>query len=71
MNGKNMEETVAIKSVSTLLNQKELIDALGEIKIMGTVNPHLNLVSMIGSCTSKAKQEGKIWLVLEFCKYGD
>ena len=38
---------------------------------MGDVNPRLNLVSMIGSCTSEAKSKGKIWLILEFCYYGD
>ena len=69
--GKNTETTVAVKSISTVLSDKELRDALYEIKIMGDVNPHLNLVGMIGSCTSEAKLSGKIWLVLEFCEYGD
>ena len=62
---------VAVKSISTLINEKELRDALVEIKVMGDVNPRLNLVSMIGSCTSEAKSRGKIWLILEFCSYGD
>ena len=62
---------VAVKSISTLVNEKELRDALVEIKVMGDVNPRLNLVSMIGSCTSEAKSRGKIWLILEFCSYGD
>ena len=62
---------VAIKSIPTSINEKELRDALIEVKVMGDVNPRLNLVSMIGSCTYEAKSKGKIWLILEFCSYGD
>jgi len=62
---------VAIKSIPTSMNEKELRDALIEVKVMGEVNPRLNLVSMIGACTSEAKSRGKIWLILEYCSFGD
>ena len=71
-NDGNDKLTVAIKSICTRLNEKEFGDALEEIEIMGAVNPHLNLVSMIGSCKSEAKgKNGRLWLILEFCPYGD
>ena len=45
-------------------------DFINEIKIMGYVDPHLNLVSMIGFCT-EIKNDGENWLLLEFCRFGD
>ena len=37
---------------------------------MGHVDPHLNLVSMIGTCTDE-DEEAKLWLLIEFCQFGD
>ena len=62
---------VAIKLLKTPVNQEELDNMLGEIKVLGHVNPHLNLVSMIGSCTAEFKKSGQVWILLEFCEYGD
>ena len=62
---------VAIKCSSGLTSKREIDDFMAEIKVMYHVNPHLNLVSMLGACTSELEKEGKIWLLLEFCKYGD
>ena len=68
---KNSKTTVAIKLVNDSVNQEDLENLVSEIKIMSHVKPHLNLVSMIGSCTSEFKKHGKLWLLLEFCEYGD
>ena len=38
---------------------------------MGYVKPHVNLVSMIGSCTSELNKTGKLWLLIELCQFGD
>ena len=38
---------------------------------MGYLDHHLNLVSMIGSCTIDYKKEGQMFLVLEYCIFGD
>ena len=46
-------------------------DFLGEIKIMSHINPHINLVSMIGACTSELSKDGCAWLLIEFCHHGD
>ena len=67
----NSTTTVAIKSIHGLGNEIDLNDLLCEIKLMGCINPHPNLVSMIGSCSSELKVEGKLWLLIEYCEYGD
>ena len=38
---------------------------------MSHVNPHFNLVSMVGACTSELAEHGNLWLLLDFCPYGD
>ena len=64
--------TVAIKSVSGMASKREIDDFLEEIKVMSHLKHHLNIAGMIGACTSETTApQGDIWLVLEFCKYGD
>lgn len=63
--------TVAIKNISGKAKDKEMENALDEIKIMSIVDPHLNLVSMVGACTSELKHYGEVWLLLEFCQFGN
>ena len=63
---------VAIKSITAnQTNEQEFAGVLDEIKIMSHVDPHLNLVSMVGACTSNFKDCGQIWLLLEFCQFGN
>ena len=38
---------------------------------MSYINPHVNLVSMIGSCSSDTDQDKEMWLIIEFCPHGD
>ena len=38
---------------------------------MSSIDPRPNLVSMIGSCNSELKSEGKLYLLIEFCEHGD
>ena len=64
--------TVAIKSITAnQSNEQGIENVLDEIKIMSHVDPHLNLVSMVGACTADLKDLGQIWLLLEFCQFGD
>jgi serine/threonine protein kinase len=69
--GENSKTTVAIKRTIGPAEGTELRDFLHEIKIMSYINPHINLVSMIGSCASDLDNEKEIWLIIEFCQYGD
>ena len=65
------KSTIAIKSISDNVDDNEIKNFLYEIKVMGYINPHLNLVSMIGCCTSELEETREVWLLLEFCDYGD
>ena len=66
------QTTVAIKTVNgSASSGNELMDLLQEIKIMSYVQPHFNLVSMIGSCKCDLEKTGDLWLLIEFCKFGD
>lgn len=38
---------------------------------MSHINPHLNLVSMIGACTSELQENGELWLIIEYCEHGE
>jgi serine/threonine protein kinase len=69
----NLETTVAIKSINGPAEGADLRDFLREIKIMSYIKPHLNLVSMIGSCSSELenRREREMLLIIEFCHYGD
>ena len=69
--GPNSTTEVAIKSVNGSFDGSHLMDLLQEIKIMGHIKPHINLVSMIGSCRSDLETTGDLWLLLEFCHHGD
>ena len=63
--------TVAIKSVHGFGPQDDIDNLLLEVKLMSYIHPHLNLVSMIGSCSSELTTNGILWLLIEFCEYGD
>ena len=62
--------TVAIKSIHGI-NEKDLIDVIKEINLMSYTKPHLNIVGLIGSCSSDFQKDKKLWLLMEFCEYGD
>ena len=48
---------VAIKSIADSVDNEEIKNFLYEIKIMGYIDPHLNLVSMVGSCTDELEKQ--------------
>ena len=55
----NAKTTIAVKTVKNPESETEVKDFLYEIKIMGYIKPHLNLVSMIGSCTTDVKKNAE------------
>ena len=71
INHQDHENTVAIKSIRGLVGQSEIDAFFKEIKIMSRIEPHVNLVGMLGTCTSNLQEEGKCWLILEYCQHGD
>ena len=71
LDGTKSKTIVAIKSITDSVDNEEIKNFLYEIKIMGFIDPHLNLVSMVGSCTSELGKTNQAWLLLEFCDHGD
>ena len=67
----NSKTVAAVKTVNAAASDNDLMDLLQEIKIMSYVQPHLNLVSMIGSCKCDLETSGDLWLLIEFCQHGD
>lgn len=56
---------VAIKMVKS--NSGAVQSLLSELKILIHVGRHLNVVNLLGACT----REGPVYLITEFCRYGD
>ena len=67
----NSRMPVAIKSIRGLSRSQEIDNFLYEIKIMGYIKPHFNLVNMVGCCSSELEKNGDLWLLIEFCELGD
>ena len=61
---------VAVKTVNDALDRSQLTALLCEVKILANLEHHLNLVNLMGSCTSEL-HNGELWLLLEFCGHGD
>ena len=64
------KKKVAIKSVNNELDPAQIYSLLCEIKILDQLENRLDLVNMVGACTTQFKS-GKIWLLLEHCTHGD
>ncbi|XP_035989100.1 platelet-derived growth factor receptor beta isoform X2 [Fundulus heteroclitus] len=40
---------------------------MSELKVLGYLGPHLNIVNLLGACT----KQGPVYLITEFCPHGD
>ena len=69
--GPKSKTTVAIKTAHHTENVNDVNDLCLEIKLLSYIEAHPNLVSMIGSCSNELKSSGKVWLLIEFCEFGD
>ena len=61
---------VAIKSVNNPLDPSQIHALMCEIKVLDQLEKRLDLVNMVGACTTKFRT-GELWLLLEFCPHGD
>ena len=60
----------AIKSVNNPLDPSQIHALMCEIKVLDKLEMRLDLVNMVGACTTKVRS-GELWLLLEFCPHGD
>ena len=66
----NSTTKVAIKTAMDPFDRSQRTALLSEIKILSNLELHLNLVNMMGSCTTDFVSSGDLWLLLEFCELG-
>ncbi|KAL4631355.1 platelet-derived growth factor receptor beta isoform X1 [Arapaima gigas] len=58
---------VAVKMLKSTARRSETQALMSELKIMSHLGPNLNIVNLLGACT----KQGPIYLVTEYCRYGD
>uniref|UniRef100_A0A8C7V2T1 receptor protein-tyrosine kinase n=1 Tax=Oncorhynchus mykiss TaxID=8022 RepID=A0A8C7V2T1_ONCMY len=58
---------VAVKMLKSTARTSETQALISELKIMSHLGPHLNIVNLLGACTKR----GPIYLITEYCCYGD
>nr|XP_015205450.1 PREDICTED: platelet-derived growth factor receptor beta isoform X2 [Lepisosteus oculatus] len=58
---------VAVKMLKSTARRSETQALMSELKIMSHLGPHLNIVNLLGACTKR----GPIYLITEYCRYGD
>ncbi|KAJ8266013.1 hypothetical protein GJAV_G00124920 [Gymnothorax javanicus] len=58
---------VAVKMLKSTASRSETQALMSELKIMSHLGPHLNIVNLLGACT----KPGPVYLITEFCRYGD
>ncbi|XP_038132848.1 platelet-derived growth factor receptor beta [Cyprinodon tularosa] len=58
---------VAVKMLKSSARRSETQALMSELKIMSHLGPHLNIVNLLGACT----KHGPLYLVTEYCRYGD
>uniref|UniRef100_A0A6Q2YT05 receptor protein-tyrosine kinase n=1 Tax=Esox lucius TaxID=8010 RepID=A0A6Q2YT05_ESOLU len=58
---------VAVKMLKSTARRSETLALISELKIMSHLGPHLNIVNLLGACT----KQGPIYLITEYCRYGD
>ncbi|XP_062392796.1 platelet-derived growth factor receptor beta-like [Sardina pilchardus] len=58
---------VAVKMLKSTARRSETQALISELKIMSHLGPHLNIVNLLGACTKR----GPIYLITEYCRYGD
>ncbi len=59
-------EVVAVKTLKENASEKEKKDLLTELAVMKLLDPHPNVVTLLGSCTDK----DPVFLIMEYVPYG-
>ena len=67
----NSKTCVAIKTTIDSSNDDEIRSLVCEAKILSNLDIHLNLVNLLGLCTSKLGNNKELFLLLEYCNEGD
>lgn len=66
IDGKEGKSTVAVKTLKENAGEKERIDLLQELAVMKTLEPHPNVVRLLGCCT----ESDPLFVIMEFVSRG-
>ena len=69
--GYNSKTTIAIKSAEERMTNEDINFLIDEAKMLNMIEPHPNLVSMIGCDGSKLQSKREFHILLEYCEQGD
>ncbi|XP_071746500.1 vascular endothelial growth factor receptor 1 [Lepeophtheirus salmonis] len=61
---------VAIKMCKPPVSKSQLTSLMSEIKIMLHLGKHLNVVNLLGACTTDLNKR-ELWVIVEYCRYGN
>jgi serine/threonine protein kinase len=62
---------VAMKTIRDVTNHNDTDCFVVEMKILSNLEYHCNLVNMVGTYTTKIRETGEVWMLLEYCELGD
>ena len=62
-----VETTVAVKMVKPPVDKDQLLDLMKEIKVMQHIGKHLNVINLMGACTTGI-QKRELYVIVEFCR---
>lgn len=66
LTGEQKSEVVAVKMLKQNHTEKEKRDLMSELQIMKLLDPHPNIVSLLGCCSDK----DPVYLIMEFVPHG-
>lgn len=68
---KECRTRVAIKTASNTMDSEAIFSIICEMKILSNLKLHINIVNLVGCCTSEYAINGNLWILLEYCERGD
>ena len=67
----NSKTDIAIKTANDPLDSKQRTALFCEMKILSNLEIHINLVNMLGSCTTEFIETGEVFMLIEYCQQGN
>ncbi|OTF83587.1 protein tyrosine kinase-like protein, partial [Euroglyphus maynei] len=61
---------VAVKMLKNMATMEQLKALTSELKVLNFIGHHLNIVNLLGACTSRLIK-GELYVLMEYCHYGN
>ena len=63
--------TVAVKMVKRDADITYVKALMAELKIMVHLGKHINIVNLLGACTTELKSRRELMMIVEYCRFGN